>query len=127
MEKEKKLILIADDEPYVREAIRAMVEELGDFDIVEAEDGRSLIDIAKRIRPDLIITDIVMPDIDAYHAIRELKADKNFRDTPVIFQSAMVKDKIVFETLKPPGPSAFLVKPFKFDELKEILSGFFGS
>ncbi|MEA2082544.1 MAG: response regulator [Elusimicrobiota bacterium] len=122
----KKIILIAEDEPYIREVVKAMVNEIGDFEIVEAAGAGELVDFARKVRPDLIITDVIMPDNDAYHALGELKKEDDFKDIPVIFESALMSDRAVFETMAPPGPVKFLVKPFKFDELtkavKEMLS-----
>ena len=118
----KKIILIAEDEPYVREVIKAMVNELGNFEIVEASDAGELVDFARKARPDLIITDVIMPDNDAYHALRELKKEDEFKDIPVIFESALMSDRAVFETMAPPGPAMFLVKPFKFDEFVKAVN-----
>ncbi|PKN00346.1 MAG: hypothetical protein CVU78_01445 [Elusimicrobia bacterium HGW-Elusimicrobia-2] len=115
----KRVILIAEDEPYIREVLKAMVNELGDFNILEAANAGELADLARKVRPDLIITDVIMPDEDAYHALAELKKDPEFKDIPVIFESALMSDRAVFETMAPPGPAVFLVKPFKFDEFAE--------
>ncbi|MDO9512997.1 MAG: response regulator [Elusimicrobiota bacterium] len=115
----KRVILIAEDEPYIREVLKAMVNELGDFNILEAANAGELADLARKVRPDLIITDVIMPDEDAYHALAELKKDPEFKDIPVIFESALMSDRAVFETMAPPGPAVFLVKPFKFDEFTE--------
>ena len=122
----RKVILIAEDEPYVREVIKAMSDEIGDFDTIEAENGAQLIDLAEKSKPDLIITDIIMPDMDAYHAVAKLKKNPEFRDTPVIFESAVMKDISVFETLKPEGRCIFLIKPFKFEELSQAIKQLLG-
>ncbi|MFH2085154.1 MAG: response regulator, partial [Candidatus Omnitrophota bacterium] len=89
------------------------------FNILEAANAGELADLARKVRPDLIITDVIMPDEDAYHALAELKKDPEFKDIPVIFESALMSDRAVFETMAPPGPAVFLVKPFKFDEFTE--------
>ncbi len=117
----KRIILIAEDEPYIREVIKAMVNELGNFEIVEASDAGELVDFARKARPDLIITDVIMPGNDAYHALGELKKDEEFKNIPVIFESALMSDRAVFETMAPPGPAMFLVKPFKFDEFAKAV------
>ena len=122
----KKTILVAEDEPYVREVIHAMTDEIGDFDVVEAENGQQLLELAEKVRPDLIITDVIMPDIDAYHAIDKLKQQPEFRDTPVIFESALVKDREVFETHRPDDRCVFLTKPFKLEELSQAVSQLLG-
>ncbi|MBA3053173.1 MAG: response regulator, partial [Candidatus Omnitrophica bacterium] len=110
----KKIILIAEDEPYIREVIKAMLDEIGNFEIIEASDAGELVDFARKVHPDLIITDVIMPGNDAYHALGELKKDEEFKNIPVIFESALMSDRAVFETHAPPGRSFFLVKPFKF-------------
>ncbi len=112
-----KKILLADDEPYIREVIRAMLEEDGVYEIVEVETGAQLIELAKQFLPDLIIADVIMPGLSGYRAVGELRKDLRFEDTPVIFNSASIKDKEMHETLKPKGPCYFLMKPFKYQEL----------
>ncbi|MCD6413021.1 MAG: response regulator [Elusimicrobia bacterium] len=121
-----KKILLADDEPYIREVIRAMLEEEGKYEIFEAETGAQLIETAKQVVPDLIVADVIMPGLSGYRAVGQMRKDPRLENIPVIFNSASIKDKEMHESLKPKGPSYFLMKPFKYQELiplvKKILN-----
>ncbi|PIU18710.1 MAG: response regulator [Elusimicrobia bacterium CG08_land_8_20_14_0_20_44_26] len=111
-----KKILLVDDDTVIREVIRAMLEELGDCEITEAETGKELILKAKASPPDLIICDIIMPGLSGYRAVGELRKEKKLANIPVIFNSASVKDREMHHMLKPQGPCTFMIKPFKFQE-----------
>jgi len=104
-------ILIADDEEVVRELVVALIEFSG-FIPVEAVDGSELFKKAVQHKPDLIITDILMPGISGYRAVEQLRKQKELEHTPVIFCSGVMKDQQTFKTLKPSGPCCFLPKPF---------------
>ncbi|MCD6413191.1 MAG: response regulator [Elusimicrobia bacterium] len=120
--RELKKILIADDEYAVRVLLKTLLKN---YEICEAKDGIELREKAVEFKPDLIITDVIMPGISAWKAIKELREMSEFKDIPVIFASGYVKDKEIFEMHRPAGPSAFLLKPFKKDELFGILKNFF--
>ena len=121
-----KRILLVEDDPVIREVIRARLEEDGEYEIVEAESGQELIKLAKESPPDLIISDIIMPGLSGYRAVGELRKSKDFEDIPVIFNSASVKDRDMHDTLKPKGPCTFMIKPFKYQDfvplVKKILN-----
>ncbi len=108
-------IVIADDQEEIRLLFKAILKD--SFDIILATDGEELIEKVKQEKPDLVISDIVMPRLSGYKAIKQLRQYKWFENTPVIFNSGLVKDKDLYETLKPPGPSVFILKPFN----KEII------
>jgi CheY-like chemotaxis protein len=117
----KKKVLVADDEPYVIKLLIVLLER--DYDVEAATTGEELVRMVEKEDYDLIITDVIMPRMSGWKSIKKIR--ELGYDTPVIFNSGLVKDKELYETLKPEGPSRFILKPFKSEELffqiKELL------
>lgn len=112
-----KKILIADDEDNVRELVRVSLEDEG-YEIHEAREGNEALAMAKSLKPDLIILDIMMPGKTGYEVCEELKQDPATRSAYVIFLSA--RGKAASErTGKQKGGDEFMVKPFEPKELRE--------
>ncbi len=89
MKFDKAIIIVADD---VENNRRYLVEALrkSDFEIIEAEDGLEALSLAKKIVPDLIITDLAMPGLNGFELLDKLKSDDSLKHIPVIAYSAMV-------------------------------------
>jgi DNA-binding response OmpR family regulator len=108
-------ILLADDSKTQREIVAAFLSEEG-FDVSTASDGREVMEALERDRPELLILDIVMPEVDGYTVLRELK--KNNLKVPVIIVSRKEKeameDLLYFEDY-----AYYLQKPFRPQELLE--------
>lgn len=100
-------ILVADDEKEIRELLRLYLEN-EHYQVVEAEDGQQALDVLRRQRVDLCILDIMMPKIDGYHVLQELRKDNNI---PVMILSAKDADaeKILGLNL---GADDYMAKPF---------------
>lgn len=110
-------ILIADDESLIRLDLREMLVELG-YDIVgEAGDGRSALDLARKLRPDLVIMDIRMPGVDGIAAAEELTRE---RIAPVVLLTAY-SDQGLVERAKDAGVVGYVVKPFRQTELMPVI------
>ncbi len=90
MEQQEKTILVVDD---TEANIDILVEILAeDYDVSVAMDGESALETAEEILPDLILLDIMMPDMDGYEVCRRLKADERTKKIPVVFVTA--KDEV---------------------------------
>ena len=110
-------IVIADDESIIRMDLREMLTQLG-YDVVgEAADGRTALELADRLRPDLVILDIKMPDMDGIEAARGLTES---RIAPVVLLTAYSEQSLV-ERAKDTGVSGYLVKPFRESELMPVI------
>ena len=110
-------ILIADDESLIRLDLREMLVELG-YDVVgEAGDGRSALDLARKLRPDLVIMDIRMPGVDGISAAEELTRE---RIAPVVLLTAY-SDQGLVERAKDAGVVGYVVKPFRQTELMPVI------
>lgn len=91
-------ILIADDSVSMRKALRRMLEEAGNWEIVEVEDGQQALDKAVQIHPDLIILDIAMPVMNGFNSARKLK--KVLPEVPIIVHTLYCSPQTVTEALK---------------------------
>lgn len=81
-------ILVAEDHLDSRDAMRAILEAFG-YQVVEAVNGREAVDLALSSRPDLILMDIMMPELDGFEATRELRRHRTTSLTPIIAVTAM--------------------------------------
>lgn len=81
-------VLVADDTSEARRLIRRILQSQGDFEIFEATNGREAIELANRERPDLIILDLMMPEVDGFAALDELRSKPETANIPVIVATA---------------------------------------
>lgn len=115
-EREKDKILLVDDEPGVRTSVKAYLEEDEEFEVTLASNPQEAWQCLQMESPDLIISDIMMPQVDGYEFLQQLRDDPYFKNLPVIFLTArgMTSDRIQgYEA----GCDGYLPKPFDPDEL----------
>jgi len=106
-EPEKPLILIAEDHPDSRDALRALLEAYG-FRVEAANNGREAVDKAIAAGPDLVLMDIMMPEMDGFEATRQLRAKSEFRQVPILALTAMEGAR---ELVMAAGCDDYLSKP----------------
>jgi two-component system cell cycle response regulator len=111
----RPVILVADDEPVNLSLIKRRLE-WEDYRVVTAEDGGQAVETAKRVLPDLVILDVMMPVLDGLGACRLLKEDPSTRDIPVIFLSALDDTDTKVNGLAL-GANDYISKPFRVEEL----------
>lgn len=109
------VILVADDEPVNLALIKRRLE-WEEYRVETAEDGGQAVESAKRLLPDLIILDVMMPVLDGLQACRLLKEDPLTRDIPVIFLSALDDTDTKVNGLAL-GANDYISKPFRVEEL----------
>lgn len=116
MTEEIKTILIADDKTAGRDLLRTVLESIG-YHVLQAADGREAIDEARVHRPDLIVLDLHMPEIDGFGVIRQLRGEAEFASTPIVAltASAMQGDR---ERAMEAGFTAYLTKPIPLADLR---------
>ena len=110
-------ILIADDESIIRLDLKEMLTHLGYDVIAEAGDGESAIDLARKLRPDLVIMDIKMPGVDGIAAARVLTSEQI---APVVLLTAY-SDQPLVEQAREAGVIGYVVKPFREAELLPVI------
>ena len=111
-------IAVADDEADMRDFLERMLPRCGHQVVAVAESGRELLDHCARLQPDLIITDIKMPEMDGIEATSQICQD---RPTPVILVSAY-HDPSLVERAGADHIMAYLVKPIAFADLQPAIS-----
>ena len=110
---DKKKILIIDDEPNFLEVLKARLE-MEDYEVIATLSGAEGLLKAKEEQPDLILLDVVMPEMDGYTVLKHLRADRKTKAIPVIAVTARpgVKELFAIE-----GVKGYIVKPFEDEDL----------
>jgi len=112
-----KKILIVDDQPEISRLLEIVLRRV-DRQILQAENGRDGIDMARRNQPDLILLDIMMPGgMDGYEVARTLKAEPATAGCPIIAMTAKVREQDRIEALEA-GADEYIRKPFDVLEVK---------
>lgn len=112
-------ILLADDHQIMREGLKALLEKHSSMEVIaEAENGIQTLEIARREKPDVIIMDIAMPDINGIEATRQLKSE--MKDIKIVALSMHSDRRFVTETLKA-GASAYVLKQSAFEDLEKAI------
>jgi response regulator NasT len=106
-------IIVADDESIIRMDLKEMLNSLGYLVIGEVGDGRSAVNLARELRPDLVIMDIKMPDMDGIEATKVLTEEKI---APVLLLTAFGQRELI-DRAKEAGVVGYLVKPFRESDL----------
>ncbi len=112
-------ILIVDDSPSQLLGIQRIVEKLG-HEFITAEDGAAGVEVAKRELPDMILMDVVMPNLNGFQATRTLSRDAATRDIPVVLVTTKDQDTDRMWGMRQ-GAKAYLTKPFTEDELAGVI------
>jgi DNA-binding NarL/FixJ family response regulator len=113
-------ILLVDDEPGLREAVQAYLEDSG-FTVEAAANAIEGWEKLQRSTPNLVITDVMMPQVDGHQFLKQLRGDDRFKALPVVFLTArgMTSDRILgYQS----GCDAYLSKPFDPDELVAMVT-----
>jgi two-component system cell cycle response regulator len=116
MERKKKRILVVDDHEDNIELLRARLEARG-YEVEGASDGQAALDAVKRVCPDLILLDVMMPKMDGIEVVRRLKANADLPFIPVIMQTALDSTENKVEGLDA-GADDYITKPINFAELE---------
>jgi two-component system cell cycle response regulator len=114
--RERYRILVVDDHEDNIELLRARLEARG-YEVFGANDGQAALDQVERVRPDLILLDVMMPRMDGMEVVRRLKSNKNLPFIPVIMQTALDSTENKVEGLDA-GADDYITKPINFAELE---------
>ena len=112
-------ILLADDHKIMREGLRSLIEKQPGMEVIaEADNGRTTVALSRKLKPDVVIIDIAMPDLNGIEATRQIIADTP--DVKVTALSMLSDTKFVREMLSA-GASGYLLKDSAFEELGKAL------
>jgi CheY-like chemotaxis protein len=117
-------VLVCDNEEVLRTLVRAALAPCG-YDVTEAHDGDESVELARRLEPDLIVLDMMMPGRSGLEVLEELRGDERFAETPVVMLTARAQeaDRASAATA---GADRFLSKPFSPTELAAVVDDLLG-
>ncbi len=113
-------VLLVDDEPVIRELVQAVLEGDG-VEVRCVPDGARALAEAKRLRPDLVLLDVVLPGLDGFAVCRLLRAEAALRGVPVYMLTARSKPAD-HESARRAGASGYIEKPFRAQELQALVA-----
>lgn len=114
-------VLVVDDDPLIRRLLRAVLQTQ-DYQIVEAPDGASALELAAARTPDVVILDVMMPGTSGFEVCRALRADRRFDRTRIVMLTARATDADRDEGARA-GADAYFTKPFSPLDLIETVTG----
>ena len=117
-------ILIVDDSPSQLMGIRRIVEKLG-HEALTAEDGAAGVEVAKREIPDLILMDVVMPNLNGFQATRSITREPTTRHIPIVLVTTKDQDTDRVWGMRQ-GARAYITKPFSESELADMIQQMLG-
>lgn len=116
---EIKKILVVDDDPYILMSLEYLMKKNG-YQVMIARNGSEALDLVVNKMPDIILLDIMMPDVDGYEICRQIKKSEKLKDIKVVFMSAKSKEADIQKGYDL-GASFYITKPFSTrDMLKQI-------
>jgi PAS domain S-box-containing protein len=113
-EKERVRVLVADDNADMRQYLTRLLAAR--YEVEAVADGRAALEAARERTPDLVLTDVMMPRLDGFGLLREMRSEESLRDTPLIMVSARAGEESRVEGVQA-GADDYLVKPFSAREL----------
>jgi DNA-binding NarL/FixJ family response regulator len=115
-------VVLADDQALVRAGFRSLLDHTDDIAVVgEASDGAEAITVVRAARPDVVLMDIRMPNVDGIQATRVITADPDLAPVRVLVLTTFDLDNLVFEALRA-GASGFLLKDVEPDDLRKAVA-----
>ena len=122
---QRKKILVVDDDQLTRAVLQHNVILAG-YDVIVASNGREAMQKIQEVTPDLIVVDLVMPDMNGFEMLRRIRSNKETMQTPVIVVSAL-QSQTDIEEAKASGADIYLTKPIKPEEFIKHVKKYLGS
>ncbi len=121
----QRRILLIDDEPSLTALVRQALEATGRYLIKEENRSLRALHAARHFQPDLILLDVVMPELDGREVARQLREDPALQDVPIVFVTSLSKDGVIGSTGFLGGYS-FVAKPFHISDLVNCVAEMLG-
>jgi two-component system sensor histidine kinase/response regulator len=115
-EKRPVKVLVVDDEENARYILNLKLTMKKSFLVEEAENGKVALEKVSKNKPDIIILDVMMPEMDGYETCRLLKANPETDDIPIIFLTAKTRTTDIIQGIRV-GVDDYIMKPYDFDDL----------
>ncbi len=117
----KKKIFLVDDEADIEKLVRFRLQQAG-YEVSVARTGSEALELARSLQPDLILLDVLIPEINGFDVCRQLRKDQETSTIPVIFFTAEVSDLAdIDDQVKESGGQEYILKPFSHEELEEMI------
>jgi two-component system, OmpR family, alkaline phosphatase synthesis response regulator PhoP len=124
-EENKRLILLVDDDEHILRSLEIYLK-MEEFQVITAAGGREALDILSETRPDLVVLDIMMPEVDGFQVLEFIKSKQEIRTVPVIMLTAKSQDVDVLKGYQE-GIASYMTKPFNLNELVDNINLIFES
>jgi DNA-binding response OmpR family regulator len=124
-EGDKKVVVCIEDDPQVIDLVKLILGRKG-FELVGAVGGREGIETVRRVKPDLVLLDLMMPDMDGWEVYRQMKADEELKHIPVIVVTARVQSIDRVLALHIAKVDDYITKPFGPQELLQSVNRVLG-
>jgi two-component system chemotaxis response regulator CheY len=121
-----RAVLIVDDDQFIRRLIATTLEDVGDFDLHEAADGRQALEVAALQSPSLVFLDVDMPELNGIEACRQLRHQPSTSQATIVMLTAAVGDEVERQA-EEAGADLFLTKPFSPLDLLQLVDQLSGS
>jgi DNA-binding response OmpR family regulator len=120
-------VLIADDISEIRDLLRTILESAG-YDVISARNGEEAWELFNAEKPDIVLTDVVMPRIDGVTLCKRIKLQSFAPDTPVVIITAATQDTQLADGFwnKAAGSDGFITKPFSMEQILNKVSACLG-
>ena len=118
-----KTALVVDDYPTIRKSLRELAQDLG-LECLEAQNGLQAQELLKQKPVDLVLTDLVMPEMDGFELTESIKSSPDLRNIPVVIVSTHADSRYIIKGLKL-GADDYLAKPVRRDGLMTVLNRLF--
>ena len=115
-------ILLADDEPDILEISRIALETVGGFEVAVCSSGRALLERLTEFEPDLIIVDVLMPDMTGPDVLKEVRRRPELNAVPVVYLTGVIQEEEL-EELRETGVADVILKPFDPMTLADRING----
>lgn len=112
-----RVVVVAEDDPVIRELLAEVLGAELDVYVVTAADGAEALRVLERVRPALVVTDVMMPGVDGLELARRICDDPRLAGVPVVAISAAVDAEVA----RAAGCAELLAKPFELDEVVDLV------
>ncbi|MDE2490978.1 MAG: response regulator [Elusimicrobia bacterium] len=119
-----KRVLVVDDDDEMRRLLTTILS--GAYEVSAAPDGAAGLELARRVRPDLVVLDLLMPRMHGFEVCRRLREDPELKGVKVLISSSKSYPHDVRTALEETGADGYLVKPFDVDELRGRVADLLG-
>jgi DNA-binding response OmpR family regulator len=125
IKKNRELILLVDDDEHILRSLEIYLK-MEEFRVMTAPGGKEALDVLKETKPDLIVLDIMMPEVDGFQVLEYIKGDSRIKNVPVIMLTAKSQDIDVLKGYQE-GIASYMTKPFNLNELVDNINLIFES